>query len=150
MAVAVLLPELAWNADFLARLVAGRDVFGLDATGYMFDPAIPWFVRALSLFHLFLPVLLLWLVHRLGYQRRAFITATVLAWIVMPVCYAFTDPKRNLNWVFGLDPVPQQWMPGPLYLAVMMVLVPALFYLPAHLLLRWFFGRRDVAAGGSR
>lgn len=139
LAVAILLPELAWNADFFARLVMGRDVFGLDATGYMFDPAIPGFVRALSLFHLFLPILLLWLLHRLGYDRRALLGASVLAWIVLPVCYFFTDPERNLNWVFGLHTVPQTWMPAPLYLGVMMVLVPLLFYLPAHLILRRLF-----------
>lgn len=145
MAVAVLLPELAWNTDFLSRLATGRDVFGLDATGYMFDPAIPLFMRALSLFHVFLPILLVWTVHRLGYDRRALPTASLLAWIVLPVSYFFTEPERNLNWVFGLVEVPQTWLPGPVYLAGLMVLVPVVLYLPAHLLLRRMFGRRRGA-----
>jgi len=140
MGVAILLPELAWNADFLARLVMGRDVFGLDATGYVFDPTIPWFMRALSLFHTLLPILLLWLVHRLGYHRRALMTSSLIAWVVLPVCYVFTHPAQNINWVFGLDTVPQTWMPGPLYLAALMVLVPVVFYLPAHFLLRRLCG----------
>ena len=29
MAVAVLLPEIAWNLDFFMRLIAGHDVIGL-------------------------------------------------------------------------------------------------------------------------
>ena len=71
MAVAVLLPELLWNLDFFLRLITGRDVIGLDATGYMFNPQPPLPVRLLSLFHVFLPPLFLWLVRRLGYQARA-------------------------------------------------------------------------------
>jgi hypothetical protein len=141
MAVAVLLPELAWNVDFFARLIAGRDVFGLNATGYMFDPAIPRPVRALSLFHLFLPIVLLWLVYRLGYHRRALVTISLLAWIVLPLCYFFTEPARNINWVHGLDTAPQTWMAGPLYLAAWMLLVPVVFYLPVHLLLRRLWGQ---------
>jgi len=144
LAVAVLLPELGWNADFFGRLVTGRDIFGFDATGYMFDPTIPRFVRSLSLFHVLLPLLLLWLVHRLGYDRRALATATLVTWVVLPVCYFFTEPARNINWVFGLNVVPQQWMPGAWYLAVMMLLVPVLLYLPAHLLLRRFRGRPEA------
>ena len=61
MAVAVLLPELLWNLDFFLRLATGRDVIGLDATGYMFNPQQPLPVRLPSLFPVFLPLLLLWL-----------------------------------------------------------------------------------------
>lgn len=142
MAVAVVLPELAWNADFFSRLVMGRDVLGFDATGYMFDPAIPGVVHALSLFHVFLPILLLWLVRRLGYDRRAFAAASLLAWIVLPACYLFTDPSRNINWVFGIGTVPQTWLPGPVYLAALMALVPVVLYLPSHLALNRVFGAR--------
>ena len=142
MAVAVLLPEVAWNVDFFTRLIVGRDVFGLDATGYMFDSATPLFVRALSLFHVFLPILLLYMVHRLGYHRRAFLTASILAWIVLPVSYFFTDQSRNINWVFGITDVPQTWLPGPIYLGAMMALVPIILYLPVHFALRSIFGLR--------
>jgi hypothetical protein len=142
MAVAVLLPEAAWNVDFFSRLIVGRDLFGLDATGYMFDSAIPPFVRALSLFHVFLPILLLYMVCRLGYHRRALLTASILAWIVLPVSYFFTDPSRNINWVFGITEVPQTWLPGPIYLGALMALVPIILYLPVHFALRSIFGLR--------
>lgn len=147
LAVAVLVPELAWNVDFFARLIAGLNMFGLDATSYMFDTSVPLLVRALSMFHLFLPILLLWLLYRLGYHSHACMTATGLTWVVLPICYFFTEPERNINWVFGLETIPQQWMPGIVYLAAMMILVPLLFYLPAHLLLRWLF--RSVQTGSA-
>ena len=41
VAVAVLLPELAWNLDFFTRFITRRGLTGLDATAYMFNPAQP-------------------------------------------------------------------------------------------------------------
>lgn len=140
-AVAVLLPELFWNLDFFARLFAGRDHIGLDATGYMFDSATAWWVRGLSLFHVFLPLLLLWMLRRLGYDRRAFLAATALCWLVLPVSYLVTDPVRNINWVFGWSREPQTWLPGPWYLALWTLLVPLCVYLPTHFVLNRLFAR---------
>ena len=48
------LPELAWNLDFFVRLTTGATFMGLS--GYMFDGNIPLFIRALSLFHVGLPL----------------------------------------------------------------------------------------------
>src|SRR5262244_1873553 len=71
MAIGVLLPELVWNVGFFGYLLTGRKVGGLAQ--YMFDPSKPLYVRALSLFHVFLPPLLIWLVATLGYAHRAWI-----------------------------------------------------------------------------
>ena len=141
VAVAALLPELAWNLDFFTRLVAGRGLTGLDATAYMFNPAQPLWLRGLSLFHVFLPVLLVWMLYRLGYDRRAWLAATLLCWVVLPVTYLFTDPARNINWVFGLGDMPQTWLPAPLYLMGLMLLFPLCVYLPTHLALQKAFAR---------
>lgn len=142
VAVAALLPELGWNLDFFARLLAGRDMFGLDATAYMFNPAQPLWLRGLSLFHVFLPALLVYMLCRLGYDRRAWLAATLLCWVVLPVTYLFTDPERNVNWVFGLGGEPQTWLPAPLYLLGLMLLFPLCVYLPTHLALQKVFARR--------
>lgn len=141
VAVAALLPELGWNLDFFARLLAGRDMIGLDATAYMFNPAQPLWLRGLSLFHVFLPALLVYMLYRLGYDRRAWLAATLLCWVVLPVTYLFTDPERNVNWVFGLGEQPQTWLPAPLYLLGLMLLFPLCVYLPTHLALQKAFAR---------
>lgn len=138
MAVAVLLPELLWNLDFFTRLLAGRDVAGLGATGYMFNPAQPLWLRALSLFHVFLPLVLVFMLYRLGYDRRALPATTLLCWVVLPLTYLLTDPERNINWVFGPGE-PQTLVPPLLYLAGLMLLVPLLVYLPTHWALRKAF-----------
>src|SRR5262249_7284824 len=49
-AVAILLPQLAWNVDFVGHLVTGKSLV-LDFSTYMFNPEIHPFFRALSSFH---------------------------------------------------------------------------------------------------
>ncbi len=68
-ALAITLPQLLWVVDLLCRLVAGVHVTGV--TSYMLDPQISVFLRGLSLFHGWLPLFLLWLLSRLGYDARA-------------------------------------------------------------------------------
>lgn len=137
MALAVLLPELAWNLDFFGRLLTGHSLLGLSA--YMFDSTLPRYLRALSLFHVLLPVWLVWLVFRLGYDRRAWVCQSLLALIVLPVTYWLTDPAENVNWVHGLS-APQRWLPPWAYLALLTVSFWLFLYLPPHLLLLARFG----------
>jgi hypothetical protein len=138
--LAIALPELAWNADFFGRLASGRHVLGLS--GYMFDGRKPLFLRALSLFHVALPVLLVWTVHRLGYDRRAWAFQTVVALVVLPVTYALTEPADNVNWVYGPGSKPQTRISPRAYLVLVMLFFPIVIYLPTHLLLRALFGGR--------
>ena len=76
-AVGLALPQLLWCLDFLT----GARITGM--TSYMFNPARPLFLRGLSLFHGWLPFLLLWLVWRLGYDRRALLGWTVVSCLVL-------------------------------------------------------------------
>jgi len=138
MLVAILLPELLWNISFFAGLLAGKPISRL--ADYMFETDKPLYLRALSLFHIFLPLLLLWLVSRLGYDSNAFIAQICVAWVVLPLTYWFTDPTENINWVHGPFGQKQTHLPPLLYLALLMLAFPLLAYLPAHLLLQAVFG----------
>jgi len=137
MAIGVLLPELFWNATYFGRLLTGRRLAGL--TDYMFDAHKPLYLRALSLFHVFLPVLLLWMIARLGYAKEGWLAQTALAWIVLPLTYLLTDPGKNINWVRGPGTRAQEKLPPLLYLFLLMIGFPALVYLPTHLLLQALF-----------
>jgi hypothetical protein len=138
-AVSVTLLESVWTLDFLLGLTTGASPFGLAA--YMFDPALSLFLRALSLFHLVLPVLLLWLVFRLGYDRRAWTVQTLVAWLVLPLCYCCTAPAANINWVFGPGAQPQTWLAPFHYFLLVMAVFPFGVYLPTHLLFQWWCSR---------
>ena len=136
-AVSVLVLETIWTVDFLVYLTTGVRVVGLST--YMFDSERPLYLRGLSLFHLVLPVLLLWLVARLGYAPRAWLAQTALAWIVLPICYFFTDPSANINWVYGLGDKPQTSLPSGVHLTLQMILFPLVLYFPTHLVLQRVF-----------
>ena len=70
-ALSSLVVDVAWDLDFLWRLVWGRHLIG--GTEYMWDARYPLAVRALSLFHVVWPALLVWAVRRAGYDRRAWL-----------------------------------------------------------------------------
>lgn len=146
-AVGILLPQAFWMADFLGRSI-GLPVCGM--TEYMFDPNIPLFTRGLSFFHFWLPLFLIWILWRLGYDRRAVRVWTVVAWGLMPVCYfCMPGPSKslgklgvpvNINYVYGLSSTePQIWMPPLVYLGLLFVVLPLGVYLPTHLILRSVF-----------
>lgn len=153
--VGIFLPQMLWVLDFFCEL-AGVRLTGL--TGYMFESQRPLFTRLLSLFHFWLPFLLLGLVWRLGYDRRAFVLWTLLAWIVMGICYiampppAPTTPESanrpaNINYVYGFSSEqPQRWLHPDWYFTGYMAAMPLLMFVPTHYFLAWLFVKKPAAA----
>jgi hypothetical protein len=141
LAISVVFFEALWNLDFFFRLATGKSLIGLSA--YMFDPGIPLFIRGLSSFHIVLPLLLLWMLHRLGYDQRAFLWQTIVALVVLPLSYLVSNAKENVNCVYGLGENRQRILPAPPFLILLMLLFPLAVYLPTHLL----FARIFRAAG---
>lgn len=152
-AVGITIPQLLWQADFVGQWL-GMPLTGM--TDYMFDPGISLFARGLSFFHFWLPLLLIYFVRRLGYDRPAFVAWTVLAWVLMLICYfllppagaelLFPNQPHNVNYVFGMDDaIPQSWMPSWAWLTMLLVGLPMLVFLPTHLVLKTFFaGQRPI------
>ena len=145
-AVGILLPQALWMIDFVASLL-GHPITGM--TAYMFNSALPIFTRFLSFFHFWLPLFLIWLISRVGYDRRGFAAWSALAVALMLVCYLFlpppptlvSDPGKpvNVNYVFGpSDEHAQTWLPPLDYLLCLTALLPALIFWPTHLFLRRF------------
>jgi hypothetical protein len=128
--------------DFLSNLI-GHPLTGL--TDYMFMADHSLFLRGLSLFHGWLPFLLMYLVWRLGYDGRALPAWTVIAWALMLTSFFFMPPPRpnpgltpvNIDYVWGFsDTEAQHWMPPGIWVATLMILLPTLLYVPVHFLLR--------------
>ena len=142
--VGILLPQTLWVLDFLLRAVAGVHLTGM--TAYMFDPALPLFVRGLSTFHGWLPFVLVYLLSRVGYDRRAYRAQAILAGALLLVCF-YVAPKPppstefpshavNINYVYGMDDKrPQTLMASELWLLLMIVVNVVVLYLPTHLIL---------------
>jgi hypothetical protein len=136
-AVGVLVPELLWSFDFLFRLLTGIEVTG--GAAYMFNPEIPVGLRGLALFHLGLPLLLVEMLYRLGYDRHAWIAQTLLAWVIFPLSYLWSPPGENINVVRGFAWLPYDRALSSLGPVVAMVVAPLLLYLPTHLILSRIF-----------
>jgi hypothetical protein len=137
MTVGVLIPETFWNISFFLRLLTGVRFGGL--TDYMFHPGKPLWLRVLSLFHVFLPVMMVWMIAKVGYDPNALWAQTLLAWIVLLLCYFFTDPKENINWVYGPGNEPQKRLHPLVYLSILMALFLVAIFLPTHLIFRFVF-----------
>lgn len=130
--------EISWGGDFFIALLTGWHP--LSATNYMFDEQYPLFIRTMSLFHIVVPLLLVWMVYKLRYDTRALLAQTLLCTVILLISYNITEPESNINCVFGLSGgAPQTAMHPWLYLAIVMISAPLAFYLPVHLLL-WKLG----------
>lgn len=131
-AVGVLPLEVVWTVDFF---LLGR----LGLTSYMFDPKYPLWLRAISLFHLALPPTILWMLWKFGYDERAYPAQLAVLIVVLVVCYNFTAPKLNINWVFGPGERPQKKLQPFLYFACLFGFIGLIVMVPMHHLLRWLF-----------
>ena len=149
-AVAILLPMGLWAVDLAGRIALGHYIFGF--AGYMFDRRVPVQIRVTSSFHLWLPLILLWTLHRLGYDRRALMIQSIFAGALLIACYFISSPPPshtlhetvNINWVYGPgDDAAQTLLPPAVYLGVMILLYPLLIYLPTHLTLCALFTARS-------
>ena len=146
-AVGILLPQFLWVIDFAAMFF---DIKLIGLTEYMFRDSISLFARGLSLFHGWLPFLLVYLVYKLGYCQKAFWSWTVIAWSAMLISFFFMpapgDPLAqantpvNINYVYGFsETVKQNWLPDGLYLLGLMSILPiAVFWPTAHILNKFY------------
>jgi hypothetical protein len=140
-AIGIMIAQAIWVIDFLTN-AAGFSLTGM--TDYMFDTNRSLFLRLLSLFHGWLPILLAYLVWKIGYDRRAFWPWTTLAWALMLVCFFLLPPPTshpgltpvNINYVWGMsDYAAQNWVPPYIWLAGLLLGMPLLVFAPTHFLL---------------
>jgi hypothetical protein len=137
-AIGIVIPQAVWVVDFLVNL-GGFSLTGM--TDYMFQSNHSLFLRLLSLFHGWMPFLLLYLVWKIGYDRRALWPWTGLFWAVMLICFFFMPPPTpdpgltpvNINYVWGMrDTEAQTMLPAWLWLASLMIGVPLFVFMPTH------------------
>jgi hypothetical protein len=151
-AVGIVIPQIFWCIDFSCELLG----FPLThLTNYMFDAKTPFFLRALSLYHGWLPFLLIYLVSRVGYDRRALWMWTALAWTLCLIAFFLLPPAgapltspnmpRNVDYVFGMnDAQPQQFMAPGLYLIAWMLGLVVVAIIPTHFALKRLFSNRPA------
>lgn len=132
-AVASLAPGALWILDVGWRVFSGRFLIG--GTDYMWDAHYPLWVRLLSAFHVGLPLVLLWALRRVGYDRRGFGLQTAIAAVLL-IGSRLLAEELNMNYAFRDPLFHRVWGSAPLHLAVIFIPLVVLIYWPTHLLLQ--------------
>lgn len=139
--VGVLVSQFVWCLDLAVVLFGHR---GIGLALYMTNPDIPWTLRALSLFHAWLPAILLWWVGVYsGYDVRAFhlwsgISAALglVSYWSSPECGGSKAMPRNINKCFGPSDEQKQTQVHPwVWLVGLNVVLTVVIYYPTHILL---------------
>lgn len=142
MTVLLALPfESVWMVDFIWQLLSGTPFIGV--TDYMFDPQEPLHMRGLSLFHIPVPLLWIWMLFRWGYDPRAFRPMIGFFPVLILATYGLTEPYKNINWAFTPEAQDWEWISQPLWIALYLLLVPLFWLWPMHALLKRLFPARD-------
>lgn len=134
-AVGVIVVDVVWTLDFLLRIVTGTHLVG--GTEYMWDPQWPAFTRALSLYHAAMPVILVYALRRVGYDRRGWALQSAIT-VVAVVAGRLLGPEMNVNHAF-VDPIfKRSWEPAVLHVAIVVGALVLVAYPLTHAVLsRW-------------
>ena len=135
-AVSSLAAGFFWILDVGWRLTTGRFLVG--GTDYMWDARYPLGVRLLSTFHVGLPLVLLWTLRKVGYDRRALGLQAAIAVVLLTIS-RFLAAELNMNYAYRDPVLHRAWGPAPAHFAMIFIPLVALIYWPTHLLLSWLF-----------
>jgi hypothetical protein len=135
-AVGSLAAGFFWILDAGWRLTTGRSLVG--GTDYMWDARYPLWVRLLSTFHVGLPLVLLWTLRRVGYDRRALGFQAAIAAVLL-ILSRFLSAGLNMNYAYRDPLFHRAWGPAPAHIAMIFIPLVVLVYWPTHLLLSWLF-----------
>ena len=123
-AVSSLVVDLAWVLDLAWRGMTGHHLIG--GTEYMWDPGYPVWLRALSLFHIALPVVLIWSLQRVGYDPRGLRLQVAIAAAVLVASRAL-GPSVNANFAFTDPLFGRSWGPAPVHVGAILAGLVAVY-----------------------
>ncbi len=131
-AVATPVVSLIWTLDAAFLIFVNRPFFG--GVQFLRATHIPLWVRLLSFHHVLVPVVLLWALSRIGYDRRAWVLQCGITLAALLIG-RFTNPFDNIDFAFR-DPFwGRQLGPLPLHITISIVFAAVVLYAPAHLIL---------------
>jgi hypothetical protein len=135
-ALSSLVIDPIWVLDFGWRVVLGRHLIG--GTEYMWDQRWSLATRALSLYHVALPGLLLLALRRTGYDRRAYLLQSLVA-LAAVVAGRLAGPHVNINYAY-VDPLlKRSFEPAVLHVGVICGALVLLVYPLTHTALARLF-----------
>lgn len=135
----VCLVGVIWTLDLLVGVATGGD--GAVITAYVFDPDLPLPARLASLYHLFLPALVVRILLQRGYDRRGPWVQTGIGGAAVVAAWLLAGPEQNINWAYG--PLGLEVLPQPYWAMAAVIIYPLVVYVPGHGLVRGALGVLD-------
>ena len=149
-AVAAPIIALVWALDVGWKLATGDFLFG--GVAYMWDTGYPLFARLLSLYHVAWPLLLWYVLRRIGYDPRGWPLQAGIVALALAAGRLLAPAAENINFAW-IDPFfGRQFGPAALHLAFCWALLSGVAYGATHWLLRRTFPAGacgEAAADGS-
>jgi hypothetical protein len=136
-AIAAPVIAVSWALDAGWKLLTGDYLFG--AIAYMWDPANPPFARLLSVYHLVWPVLLYYVLRRIGYDRRGWPLQAAIAALFMLLARLLTPAAANINFAFVAPFFDRPLGPAAQHLLLCWTALAGAGYGLTHLLCRRLF-----------
>jgi hypothetical protein len=140
-------PQFAWQLDYFYQLISGNPLFGF--TDYMFAEDNPMINYIVSLFHIWMPVILIYSLYFVRYDGRAIKIQSGLSLLILLLSYCLTadmfGPAGNLNQVYGPSATaPQTWMHPWLWLVVIWLYTIVVIYVPTHVITARVFPSKNL------
>ena len=137
----------AWTIDLAGALMTGNSPFGI--TTYMFNKDLSIALRATSTYHMWLPVFVLWLCRKDGYDVRGLWLQCGIGTAAILGSWILGDPVRNLNYTIAPFGIQQVWLPQALYIPLLCIGTAVLVYLPGHFIVKAVAGRSSRSSSNA-
>jgi len=124
-AVGLLIVSCVWTLDAASRLLTGAHWIG--GTEYMWDPRWPLVTRLMSLYHVVAPLLIVYALRRVGYDRRGLALQSAIAVAAVLLGRLF-GPAANLNNAFTDPILKRSFQPAALHLAMVIGVLVGILY----------------------
>jgi hypothetical protein len=132
MAVGALLFELGWNGMFTYQIIVGNTNPNFICN--ILTPGFPILFRILPLFHIFLPIIIIYMLKKLGYDKRAIWYQSIFGILVLCIAHMATTKPQNIDWTYAFNNSPYTNLPQP-WNFIIVILLFMLFYQFSHFLL---------------
>lgn len=144
MAIGVLPLEFIWMFSYFSGFVGAYGQTWLGVGDYMFDAALPLWLRLLSWFHFLMIGSVIYMLLRKGYDRRALVPQIILALAVLGATHLWGIKEDNPNMIYPPGDI-GKLIAQPVYSALQPFVLVGAVILPMHLVLKKFWPLRRAA-----
>lgn len=140
MFCALFVIESIWSIGFFSLLIFHKSLYGM--VEYAFSPAFPRKDFYIGLYHVLIPISLLWGVAANKINKYGWLGATLYAGILATATYIFSNPSENINCAFSAKRCVSflsifMSLSGPFRIIIGLAMMSLLLFIPTNYVLLW-------------